>query len=140
MRRTGGVIFVLCISLWTCLALAQGSEKQKAAVTAAQQWLALIDAGQYALSWQESAAYFRNAVTEDRWEQLLNATRQPLGGLISREVKSAVYKTSLPGAPDGEYVVIRFETSFANKKSAIETVTPMFEKNGGWRVSGYYVK
>jgi hypothetical protein len=32
------------------------------------------------------------------------------------------------------------ETSFANKKSAIETVTPMLDKNGKWRVSGHFVK
>lgn len=27
-----------------------------------------------------------------------------------------------------------------NKKSAIETVTPMMDKDGKWRVSGYYIK
>jgi hypothetical protein len=140
MKRIGGLILVLCVSLWTCLALAQDSEKQEAAIAAAQQWLALIDAGDYAKSWQEAAAMFRNAVSENQWEQSLNAARQPMGGLISRKVKSATYTTSLPGAPDGEYVVILFATSFANKKSAIETVTPMYEKNGGWRVSGYYIK
>ena len=37
----------------------------------------------------------------------------------------------MPGAPDGQYVVIQFETSFQNKKSAIKTVTPMFEKMAG---------
>lgn len=140
MRRIGSVIFVLCVSMWACLALAQESEKQTAAVAAAQKWLALVDAGQYARSWQESAANFRNAVSEDRWEQLLKATRQPLGELISRKVRSAIYQTSLPAAPDGEYVVIQFETSFANKTSAVETVTPMFEEQGGWRVSGYFIK
>lgn len=139
MRRIVGAIFVLCITLWTGLATAQNLEKQKAAVTAAQDWLALIDAGRYALSWKESAAFFRNAVTEDQWEQSLNVARQPLGALISRKVKSAAYTTSLPGAPDGEYVVIQFETSFKNKRSAIETVTPMFEKNS-WRISGYFIK
>jgi hypothetical protein len=51
-----------------------------------------------------------------------------------------MYKTSLPGAPDGDYVVIQFVTSFGNKKSAIETVTPMLEKDGSWRVSGYYIR
>jgi hypothetical protein len=45
----------------------------------------------------------------------------------------------LPGAPDGEYVVIQFESSFEKKKSAVETVTPMLEKDGKWRVSGYYI-
>jgi len=140
MKRIGGVIFVLGISLWACLATAQGFEKQKAAITAADQWLGLIDAGRYAESWQESATYFRNAVTEDQWAQLLNATRKPLGELVYRKVKNATFTTSLPGAPDGEYVVIQFETIFKKKGSAIETVTPMFEKDGGWRVSGYFIK
>ena len=48
--------------------------------------------------------------------------------------------TSLPGAPDGQYVVIQFKSSFTNKKTTIETVTPMLDKDGKWRVSGYYIK
>jgi hypothetical protein len=46
----------------------------------------------------------------------------------------------LPGAPDGEYVVIHFHTVFANKADAIETVTPMRGRDGRWRVSGYFVR
>ena len=60
--------------------------------------------------------------------------------LVSRRVKTARYATSLPGAPDGQYVVIQYRTSFANKKSAIETVTPMRDSDGQWRVSGYYIR
>jgi hypothetical protein len=37
-------------------------------------------------------------------------------------------------------VVITFETAFENKASAVETVTPMLEKDGKWRVSGYFIK
>ncbi len=48
--------------------------------------------------------------------------------------------TSLPGAPDGEYVVIQIQTSFENKKSAVETITPMLDKDGRWRVSGYQIR
>ena len=47
---------------------------------------------------------------------------------------------SLPGAPDGHYVVLHYETSFENKKTAIETVTPMLDQDGDWRVSGYYIR
>ncbi|MDY6990555.1 MAG: DUF4019 domain-containing protein [Thermodesulfobacteriota bacterium] len=60
--------------------------------------------------------------------------------VISRKVKAKAYKTSLPGAPDGEYVVIQFDTSFEYKEKAVETVTPMMDKDGLWRVSGYYIK
>ena len=109
-------------------------------MAAAKKWLTMVDQGKYEESWKEAAQYFKNAVTQDQWRQSLQAVRKPLGNLIFRKVKSRAYMTSLPSAPDGEYVVIQFETSFANKKSAIETVTPMLDKDGSWRVSGYYIK
>jgi Protein of unknown function (DUF4019) len=46
---------------------------------------------------------------------------------------------SLPNAPAGEYVVIQYETQFEHKANAIETVTPLREKNGSWKVSGYFI-
>ena len=114
--------------------------KEKAAVAVAEKWLTMVDKGKYAESWKEAAEYFKAAVKQEQWEQSLQVVRKPLGKLVSRKVKSASYKTSLPGAPDGEYVVIQFGTSFKNKKTGIETVTPMMDKDGKWRVSGYYIK
>ncbi len=122
------------------IAMAGDSGKEKAAVAAAEKWLAFVDAGKYAASWKEAAELFRNAVKPEQWEQSIQAVRKPLGRLISRKVQTKSYKTSLPGAPDGEYVVIQFDTSFENKKAAIETVTPMMDKDGKWRVSGYFIK
>lgn len=113
---------------------------ERDAVEAADAWLALVDRGDYEKSWSQAAALFRNAVTADQWSQQLRAARAPLGGLVSRKVKSKQYAESLPGAPDGKYVVIQYETSFQNKKSAVETVTPMMDSDGTWRVSGYFIK
>jgi hypothetical protein len=70
----------------------------------------------------------------------VKAVRAPLGKLVSRKLKSRQYAESLPGAPDGKYVVIQYDTVFENKKSAVETVTPMQDADGAWRVSGYYIK
>jgi hypothetical protein len=133
-------MFVVCLTLGAGPVAAQSPDKNTAAIEAAKSWLSLVDAGEYAKSWQNAAEYFKSAVTEKTWKKSITAARNPLGKLISRKVNSATYTTSLPGAPDGEYVVIQFTTSFANKRSAIETVTPMLEKNGTWRVSGYYIK
>ncbi len=119
---------------------AENSDKEKAALSAAEKWLALIDKGRYSESWKEASSYFRTAITREQWEQSLNALRRPLGGVILRSLKTKTYKTSLPGAPDGEYVVIQFETLFERKDQAIETVTPMMDADGKWRVSGYYIK
>ena len=111
-----------------------------AAVEAARQWLALVDKGDYATSWESAAEYFRGNVTKDQWSKLLTGARKPLGEVTSRKVKAKHYSTTLPGAPDGEYVVIQFETAFENKRSAVETVTPMKGSTGAWRVSGYFIK
>ncbi len=128
-------LFFLC-----SIAVAETPEKEAAAVVAAEQWLSLVDQGQDAESWKEAAEYFKNVVNQTQWEQMAQATRKPLGRITSRNVKTKVYTTTLPGAPDGEYVVIEFATSFENKRSAIETVIPMLDKDGKWRVSGYYIK
>jgi hypothetical protein len=121
-------------------ALAADSKKEAAALSAAEKWLTMVDSEKYAESWKEAAELFRNAVQPQQWEQSMQAVRKPLGNLISRKVKTKAYKSSLPGAPDGEYVVIQFESSFEKKKVAVETVTPMMGKDGIWRVSGYYIK
>ena len=115
-------------------------EAEKAALEAAGTWLALVDGRKYLESWQECAEFFRNAVSKENWEKSLQTFRVPLGKMVSREVKSKRYTTSAPGAPDGQYVIIQYQASFENKKSAIETVTPMLDKDGKWRVSGYYIR
>jgi len=115
-------------------------EAEQDALNAAEEWLALVDAGDYDGSWDATAELSKKAVTKEIWAQSIKAVRSAMGSLISRNVKSARYTNSLPGAPDGEYVVIQFSTSFINKKSAIETVTPMKDPDGRWRVSGYYIK
>jgi hypothetical protein len=132
------VVFLMLVS--TTSFASQAADKEKMAVTAAKNWLALVDSGKYSKSWKQAAEYFRTAINPEQWEQSLTAVRKPLGAVISRKLKSAAYKTSLPGAPDGEYIVIQFNTSFRNKKAAVETVTPMYERDGVWRVSGYFIK
>jgi hypothetical protein len=110
------------------------------AISAAQSWLALIDAGNYFESWKQAAAFFQGAVTEAAWENSMNTFCKPLGDVVSRKLKSAEPMTELPGAADGHYVVMQFETSFANKKAAIETVTFVLEKDGSWKSAGYFIK
>lgn len=139
MKKMIAVLAVV-ITLITVNAFAANTAKENAAVSSAQSWLKLTDAGKYDASWNEAAQIFKNAVPAEQWEQQLQSYRAPLGKMISRKVKTKTYTTSLPGAPDGEYVVIQFETSFQNKKSSIETVTPMLDGDGKWRVSGYYIK
>lgn len=113
---------------------------QPPAVTAATAWLAEVDAGRYGASWDQAAALFRGAVTKAQWEQQLGAARSPLGKLVSRQVRSTQAAKSLPGAPDGDYLVIELAASYEHKQQATETVTVLFEKDGRWRVAGYFIR
>jgi len=141
----GSILIVSVVVLGGCqkkepAAEPQSPEAEKAALQAADAWLQLVDSGRYTKSWEEAAEYFKNAVPQDIWQRSTEAFRKPLGKLASRKLKSTQYTTSAPGAPDGEYVIIQYNTSFENKESAIETVTPMLDKDGKWRVSGYFIK
>lgn len=133
------ILTVACIFTFIQISLADQA-KEKAAVDASIVWLKLVDEGKYSESWDEAAQYFKNAVDKKQWKKSLESVRSPLGKVVTRKIKSKQYTTTLPGAPDGEYVVIQYETSFKNKKQAMETITPMLDKDGRWRVSGYYIK
>ena len=107
---------------------------------AAEDWLALVDDERYNESYGAASGYFRKAISLERWVQSLSAHRRPMGRKLARKLLFHKYTTTLPGAPDGEYVVIQYQTSFENKKAAVETVTPMREADGVWRVSGYFIR
>ena len=111
-----------------------------AAVKAAASWLAIADAGKYGESWTAGAAALRGAVTQAKWEEGLRAVRAPLGAAGARTLTSSHYTRALPGAPAGEYVILQYRTEFAGKPGAVETLAPMREADGSWRVSGYFIQ
>jgi hypothetical protein len=136
LARSFLTVMVLCLLSATVTA---SETKENEALRAARAWLAVVDAGDYDESWNAAAGYFRNALSQQQWRQTLTGVRQPLGNVVSRELRGKTYATELPGAPDGEYVVIQFNTTFENKRVAIETVTPMLENDGSWLVAGYFI-
>lgn len=135
-RAFAGLVALLALSGFS---FAQNPDL-KAATDAAQQWLALVDAGQYAESWNNTAGFFQEKVTKPDWEKTMASGRAPFGKLESRQFKSANYETRLPNAPAGKYFVLQYRTKFANSPALIETVTPMQDKDGRWKVSGYYIR
>ena len=132
---------IVAMVMMTGIVLAGGNEEKEAkAITSGKQWLSLCDQAKYSESWKQAATYFKNAVKKEQWKQMAAAVRAPLGKVEKRDVKSKTYQTKVPGAPDGEYVIIQFNSVFENKKEAVETVTMMMDKDRGWRVSGYFIK
>jgi hypothetical protein len=135
----GTLALAAALMVGSAPALAQEAQKVAAAQTAALAWLALADTGDYARTWDQAAGLFQASISNATWVGALTNARGPLGAMVSRRLRSAVFKRTLPGAPDGEYVVIQYETRFEHKPSVIETVTPMLDKDGSWKVSGYFI-
>jgi hypothetical protein len=137
---------LLALGLLCCLPMASRGTvapqdpKELAAQRADTVWLALVDSGQYAESWKQAGAAIQAAVTQDKWVETIQRVRDQMGKMVTRRLKSASYATTLPGAPDGQYEVIIFETSFEHKQLGYETVVTSREKDGVWRVAGYYIK
>ena len=107
---------------------------------AATRWLAVVDAGDYPLSWRTAANLLQSSVTQPQWEIALQTSRLPLGSVKSRTVKAASYSRTLPFAPDGDYVLMEYETRFEYKPLAIETLTTMKDRDNTWKVAGYFIK
>ena len=120
---------------------AQGADKpEDLAQHAAESWLMSIDAGNAEASWDQAAKLFKGFVTKSQWTQVLAGMRPPLGKLISRKVMSRQYSEKLPGAPDGKYVIIQYQSVFEKKASAVETIQTMLDPDTIWRVSGYRIR
>ena len=148
MKRILWILAAIGVSLVAGAVLlgAEGPDKaaeeraRKAAGEAAQSWLAVVDGGEYPKSWSAASALFQKQLTADQWEKTVRGVREQLGKLVSRKPASAEYSRTLPGAPDGEYIVARYTSAFENKKEATETVVLMAEKDGSWKVAGYFIK
>jgi len=142
MRRIRMVVPILAVGAWIFAAerLQAQPASDPAAAKEAQGWLALVDGGRYGESWKQAASLFKEKVPAAQWEKAVRSAREPLGKVESRKLVNTQFARTLPGAPDGEYMVLRYETVFEKKKEAFETVTPMKEKDGSWKIAGYFIQ
>jgi hypothetical protein len=129
---------VLLTLLLASVSAAQDSTL-KPATDAAAQWLALIDAGQYSQSWQQASPLFQQKVPLAKWQADLSRIRTRLGRLGSRQLKSADVKSETAGTAAGKYVVIQYRTQFAVAGPVIETVKPVLDVSGHWKVADYSI-
>jgi Protein of unknown function (DUF4019) len=134
--------WVLTVSLLSAFGAvrAAASTPEAAGRTAAEQWLKLVDTAKYPESWALMDDGFQKAVSRRKWKTAIAEIRRPLGKLASRNFQSAQYSKELPGAPEGEYVVVQYESTFEHKTHTTEKVTLKLGQDLIWRVSSYSVK
>ena len=108
---------------------------EEEAPTAGQKWLALVDDQKYEESWDQASSMFRDLVTQGKWVAALKQSREPLGAVVSRTRTRLEFSKFLRGAPEGEYAILHFSTSFSSK-SATERLT-LVKEDGKWQMAAY---
>jgi hypothetical protein len=111
-----------------------------AARSAAAQFLAETDRGSHGAAWDLAGAAFRSGVGRNGWQSAAEQVLKPLGALQQREPAGTRATRALPGAPDGEYLLLEYRSRFAQKAAAVETVVMQKEPDGQWRVVGFFIR
>jgi len=115
-------------------------EFEKAGQIAAHAWLLLLDRKDWGTAWDASSSVFRQSVPLGTWMDNVPKLREPLGAFVERQPGEAVYKRTLPGRPEGDYVTVQFTSKFDKKPVVQELVTTVRESDGRWRVTGYQAR
>jgi len=118
---------------------APAAENAPASLDAALAWVALVDQGKWHESWQAAAGLFRTQVSDARWAEMVTPVRKPLGAVVSRKFESVLKSKTLPGAPDGDYEILKFQTAFVDRRDSVETIM-LVREGSGWRVIGYFIR
>ena len=78
------------------------------------------------------------AASEQDFASKTGSERTPLGAMASRTLKDVNAAKTLPGMRDGQYTIVRYDSSFAHKATAVESVT-LESEHGAWSVVSYSV-
>jgi hypothetical protein len=105
----------------------------------AKQWLSLMDDQNYADAYKQMGAVARDKVSAEGFSKTVGGVREPLGAMSSRALKDVKLAKTLPAMRDGQYAIVRYDSTFAHKTAAVESVT-LISENGGWSVIGYFIK
>jgi DNA-binding CsgD family transcriptional regulator len=114
---------------------AHSAAAESDATQSARRWLSLVDASDWQSSWQTTGESFRQLNTVELWTSVSEKVRTPLGGVVSRKL---ILEEDVPTPPSGN-IVVKFQTGFAGKPQATETIALSREADA-WKVVGYYIE
>ncbi|MFN2349956.1 MAG: DUF4019 domain-containing protein [Thioalkalivibrio sp.] len=110
-----------------------------AAIKVADAWLAMVDANDHQGSWEATGELFKGEVSAEEWGEAMAAVREEMGAVTQRLLRDLTRESVMPGAPEGEYVLMEYGSTFEKQGRGAELVVCMKEE-GEWRVVGYFVQ
>jgi len=121
------------------LALKANPADDAAAIKVADAWLAMVDANDHQGSWEATGELFKGEVSAQEWQASMSEVREEMGAVTQRLLSDLTRESVMPGAPEGEYILMEYSSSFEKQGRGAELVVCMKE-DGEWRVVGYFVQ
>jgi hypothetical protein len=131
------VCLLLQLAFLASLCDAEPAAGERAATTAALEWLKMVDADKAGESWQALAAPTREAISQWRWKLGFALAQRKFGALTARKLRSTRATNKSPGGRTGEFVLLQYDTTSAKQGPIVEQLTVSHEPDGIWRVGGY---
>lgn len=143
-KRYGIHLTLICVAL-AIIFLPRSHQKpdpvkMAEATQSAERFLQLVDNQAFEQSWQASAKLLQEKVPNEEWIKKLTSLHQWVGKVVERKQVDTRYTTEAKDSPDGEYILINYESNFQKKQSAKEQILVMLEDDHLWRVAGYFVQ
>ncbi len=109
------------------------------AITTAENFVIKIDSEQYKEAYSKASPLLRSLSTEEEWIKQIKPIRTILGPVSHRSIKAIKKTEAYPGLPDGQYVLVYFETEMKNKGKAAEIVL-IVKTDNAWQPCSYLIK
>lgn len=117
-------ILSLLIILIVGIAIPVSAEplSQAEAEDQARDFLLFLDQGQQDQAWFAMAPTFQALNDQAHWQSRQQVIRATYGSLAFRELRGVRYRQTLNLSPDGDYVLVQFQSSYQHKAETVETV------------------
>lgn len=117
-------------------AYSQGTDTHADAIRHVENWLSLVDKGAYEETWDDMSEVFRKTITKKQWIADLKGFRAELG---KPETRKLSYVTPASDPDAGPYLIIQYQSSFANNITKGEAVSVIEDDFDNWKILGYSI-
>jgi hypothetical protein len=107
--------------------------------SAAEQWLAVLDSGNFPAAYEAMSEAARLRYGRNEMIEAFTRARAHLGPAQSRVFDRSSSLTDPPGSPKGHYQMYGFKTKFANVTMPLYESVQLYGDDGQWKPVGIFV-
>lgn len=133
------IVILVMLASFSYGSVVQAEFFSSAALLQAEAFVAVIDKGDYLSAYASGLPFIRFQARQDEWIADQEMAVEFLGKVIDRQLMTVRSRDSYPGLPDGNYLVVSYESRTEHKVKAIEVLL-LSQQNQGWQVCRYSVR